>query len=79
MVILTLATVTLALIAVFYLGSSYGRAAEQRVVATVLAEYRQIDGAAKTAVGDLLSRLKRDYFLAFSFVIDEVEQVKKAL
>ena len=75
MVSLSVAILVLGAFAVvFYLGTRYGRTAEQYVVAEALARYRHIDVAAGIAVTNLLNTLKADYAKAFLEVVDEIDQ-----
>jgi len=63
----------------FYMGADHGRAAEQLLVARVLAEYRNVDAASAVFVARILGSLKRDYRKAYLAVVDEVDQLERDL
>lgn len=60
--------VVLAVIA-FVVGSSYGRSAEQIIVAKVLSDEKATDAAVEKFVGRVLGSLKTEYTVVF----DEIE------
>lgn len=70
-------------VAGFFFGTAYGRAEEQKFVAGVLAEYRQVGTIARAAVNSILLKLTVDYHNEYLKVVDSFDKfeagIKKAL
>jgi hypothetical protein len=60
---------------IFYLGSKYGAAVEQEIVAKALAEYKTTRDSSAVVVAELLSKLHNDYTRAYIDVINRFKKV----